>query len=79
MIVCGGSDAADGLLTDTWMYSLDSKKWIGAPIHFTEGLAHHAICQGYDYKRGVETVYLFGGKTKTLDSFPLMRIVFQGG
>ncbi|CAK65878.1 unnamed protein product (macronuclear) [Paramecium tetraurelia] len=78
MVITGGLDSGEQLLNDTLMYSLDSRRWLGTKIYFDEGIAQHAICEAFDFKRNVDTIYLFGGKTKSLGSFPLMRLVFSG-
>ncbi|KAM3144407.1 hypothetical protein pb186bvf_003571 [Paramecium bursaria] len=78
LIITGGIDAAEALLNDTIMYSLESKRWLPQRLQFSEGVAQHAVCVGYDYRRGMDTVYLYGGKTKSLESFPLMKLVLLG-
>ncbi|CAD8177759.1 unnamed protein product [Paramecium octaurelia] len=78
MVVTGGIDSAEKLLNDTLVYSLESKRWTGQKILFEEGIAQHAQCTAYDYKRNIETVYIYGGQTAKLGSFPLMRMLFFG-
>ncbi|CAD8182014.1 unnamed protein product [Paramecium pentaurelia] len=78
MVITGGLDAAEKLLNDTQIYSLESKRWTGQKLLFEEGIAQHAQCTVYDSRRNIETVYIFGGQTATLNSFPLMKMVFYG-
>ncbi|CAD8163041.1 unnamed protein product [Paramecium octaurelia] len=78
MVITGGLDAAEKLLNDTLFYSLDSKRWTGQKLLFEEGIAQHAQCTAYDSKKNIETVYIFGGQTAKLNSFPLMKMLFYG-
>ncbi|CAD8175799.1 unnamed protein product [Paramecium pentaurelia] len=78
MVITGGLDSAEKLLNDTLIYSLESKRWTGQKLLFDEGIAQHAQCTAYDNKRNIETVYIFGGQTAKLNSFPLMKMIFYG-
>lgn len=72
MLVTGGLDSGESFLNDTIVYNLESKKWVWAKIYLDEGVAQHAMCLAQD------TPYLFGGRTQSLTSFPLMKLTLIG-